>query len=413
MVRRTAVACISVCLALSVCIALLGRTPAPVYAEDLMAGIKAMPVAALDDVTAQDSKYRDFAVELFKLSHKSGNTLVSPLSVMCALAMTANGADGETLSQMESSLGMTVDEMNEYFYTYLTGLDRMGHGNSKLTLANSIWFNEGYDIEKSFLQTNATYYGAGALQRKFDRQLKNDINSWVSNKTDGMIKEFLDEINENGAMYLINVLMFDAEWSSPYYDFEVKNGIFTKEDGTKQSAELMHSIESEYITTDNAVGFIKNYHHGHYAFVALLPDEGVAVNDLVSSLSGEKVDDMLTNVKYGNVDATMPKFETEFSVNLLDALKEMGMTYAFDDCADFSRLCSSNGLYIDSVLHKTYIRVDENGARAGAATAVDIQDSASDGEAKIAVRLDRPFVYMIIDRQTNTPIFIGTMTDIK
>ena len=167
----------------------LGMTAcSQVSANDLMKDVPAKAVDVLPDMDAGAAAAADFGVRLFKTSIEEGaNTLISPLSVLYALAMTANGADGETLAQMEQVLGMDVDNMNSYMLAYLDLLPETK--DYKMSLANSIWFKDDPDfiVEQSFLQTNADYYGAGAYKAAFDEGTRNDINNWVKEHTDGMI----------------------------------------------------------------------------------------------------------------------------------------------------------------------------------------------------------------------------------
>ena len=389
-------------------------------ADDLMKDVPAKAVDVLPDMDAGAAAAADFGVKLFQNSMEEGeNTLISPLSVLYALAMTANGADGETLAQMEQVLGMDTENLNGYMRAYLDLLPE--NKDYKLSLANSIWFKDdpNFAVEQSFLQTNADYYGAGAYKAAFDEATRNDINNWVKEHTDGMIPEILDEIPDEAVMYLVNALAFDAEWAEVYEEFQIRDGSFTTEAGVQQDVDMMHSEEHAYLEDDMATGFIKYYKDRKYAFAALLPNEGVSVSEYVSGLSGAHLQGLLSNPQDVTVFASMPKFETEYDIEMSEILQEMGMTDAFGlMTADFSRLGTYNvdgmNICINRVLHKTFISVSERGTRAGAATAVEM---TAEGAMEIVdfkeVVLDRPFVYMLIDCETNLPFFIGTMMDVE
>ena len=364
------------------------------------------------------AKAADFAARLFKACYEKGqNTLVSPLSVLCALSMTANGAEKNTLAQMEKVLGMNRKELNSFFLSYLKAL--RSSENGKLSLANSIWFtdHERFTVNKQFLQTNADYFGAEIYKTTFDGSdaPKNAINNWVKEKTDGMIPEIIDRIPDNIIMYLVNALAFDAEWARIYTEHQVNDGEFNNADGTRKTVSFMYSEEGQYLQNAKATGFIKDYKGGDYAFAALLPNEGVSIEELISFLDGAVLQELLASPESVHVQTAIPKFETEYSAELSQMLKAMGMPEAFDpDYADFSSMGHSDGgnIYISRVLHKTFISVNEKGTRAGAATVVEMQDkSAAFFEVK-RVYLDRPFVYMLIDRTTNLPFFIGVMENI-
>lgn len=414
---RISLVIISLLLVCAMAVNLTGCTM-KVQAKDLMEGITPNNVDALDDLSSQNADVTDFAIRLFKASNENGkNTLISPLSVLCALAMTANGAEEETLAQMEEVLGMTTDELNLYLYSYMKNLPQ--GDKYKLSLANSIWFTEDerFTVNQDFLQTNADYYGADIYKAPFDKQTLKDINNWVKQNTDGMIPEILDQIPPEAIMYLVNALAFEAEWSEIYEKHQVKDGEFTKEDGTKQDVKFMYGSEGTYFEDEKATGFMKRYKGGKYAFVAMLPNEGVSVSEYIASLDGESLNALLANPQYATVRTSIPKFETEYKVEMSDILQSMGMTEAFDMYnADFEGLGTSTdgNIYISRVLHKTFISVGEKGTKAGAATIVEINDcAAAEPTEPKEVYLDRPFVYMLVDCENNIPFFIGTMMDVN
>ncbi len=389
-------------------------------ANDLMKDVPAKVVDVLPDMDAGAAAAADFGVRLFQTSMEEGkNTLISPLSVLYALAMTANGADGETLAQMEQVLGMDCDNLNSYMLAYLDLLPEAKE--YKMSLANSIWLKDdpNFIVEQSFLQTNADYYGAGAYKAAFDEATRNEINNWVKEHTDGMIPEIIDKIPDESIMYLVNALTFESEWADVYEEHQIREGRFTMEDGTRQNVDMMHSEEYTYLEDDLATGFIKYYKDRRYAFVAMRPNEGVPVSQYVAGLTGGHLRDLLNNPQDLTVFATMPKFDMEYDIEMSEVLQGMGMTDAFDwRVADFSRLGTYNvdgmNICINRVLHKTFISVTEQGTKAGAATAVEM---VAEGAMEIVefkeVVLDRPYVYMLIDCETNLPFFIGTMMNVN
>ena len=389
-------------------------------ADDLMKNISSHVVDVLPDMEAGAAAAADFGIRLFQTGMEDGkNTLISPLSVLYALAMTANGADGQTLAQMEQVLGMDTAHWNSYMLAYMELLPE--EESYKLSLANSIWFKDdpSFVVEQSFLQTNADYYGAGAYKAAFDEGTRKDINHWVKERTDGMIPEILDEIPQEAVMYLVNALAFDAQWDKVYEQFQIREGRFTLEDGTRQDVDMMHSEEHTYLEDDMATGFIKYYKDRKYAFVALLPNEGITISQYVQSLTGESLRYMIQNAQNVTVSTAIPKFETEYQADMAEVLKKMGMTDAFDwRVADFSRLGSYNvegmSLFINRVLHKTYVSVSEQGTQAGAATVVEIAPGSAAPMKEIKeVVLDRPFLYLIIDCENQFPIFMGTMMTVN
>lgn len=397
-------------------ILLSGCSSMTAQTKDLMEDVTADTINNDTDLTGNDSEaIAKFAVSLFQNSTPAAeNTLISPLSVLYALAMTANGAKEETLVQMEDVFGLPKSELNSYLHAYLENLP--SDNKYKVSIANSLWFkdDENLTVEPNFLQTNADYYGASVYKAAFDAGTLRDINNWVSDNTEGMIENILDEIPDLAIMYLINALVFDAEWENIYTDDQIQNGIFTLESGEIRDAEMMYGSENQYLDDGNATGFVKYYADRKYAFAALLPDESISVADYIASLTENDLMNTLSNVQNVEVKTAIPKFESEYEVDMAEILNSMGMTDAFDpESADFTGLGQSTtgNIYISRVLHKTYIAVDEKGTKAGAATVVEMStESAQQTEIK-TVYLDRPFVYMLIDCETNLPLFIGTMMD--
>jgi len=180
----------------------------------------------------------------------------------------------------------------------------------------------------------------------------------------------------------------------------------------------MYSVENQYLEDENGKGFVKYYKDGKYAFVALLPDEDITVSEYIASLNGEKLQNLLAKSKSVKVYTSIPKFETEYDVELSDVLKVMGMEDAFDeDKADFAGMgtCKEGNVYINRVLHKTFISVDEKGTKAGAATAVEMTTDgvAAQDDNRKEVYLDRPFVYMLVDCENQIPFFMGTVMEVE
>ena len=360
----------------------------------------------------------DFGIRLMQQTIQSAkvdeNVLISPLSVLLALYMTANGADGQTKDQMLQVLG---EDLNRYLKAYQEALPQSA--NYKLNIANGIWFKdkESLKVQEDFLKANRDYFNAAIYKAPFNDITCKEINNWVKENTDGMIESILNEIPQDAVLYLINALSFDAKWTKPYQERGVhEDCIFTKEDGTEQKTTLMYSEEHVYLEDEYATGFMKYYKENKYAFVALLPKEGVKVADYVATLSADGLHQMFSNAKRTVVNARLPKFKTEYNILLNDVLMQMGMEDAlsFED-ADFSKMAVSDdgNIFISRVLHKTFISVDEQGTKAGAATAVETMDSAMFITESYNVFLDRPFVYMLIDCETNQPFFIGTMMDVE
>ncbi len=396
--------------------------PAPyVGSANLMTSITGNPIVPvkLDKVEGEGGeaeKIVDFSLDIFKEIYKDENVLISPLSIITALAMTANGAEKETLAQMEQVFGTSTGDLNEYLYAYRSYLPT--GDKYKMSLANSIWFkdDENLTVEKNFLQTNKDYYDSDVYKALFDDSTRNDINAWVNEKTNGLIDKLLDKsIPKDAVMYLVNALAFDAQWEDIYEDIAVREGKFTAASGAKRDVDFMHSTEYSYIELPGGVGFSKPYADSKYYFTALLPDEGVEMGELLGALDGETLVGTLKEQTDDEVHASMPKFEFEYDHELSEVLEGLGMVDAFDaKLADFTSLgrYTDANIFINRVIHKTKIRVDEKGTEAGAVTAVEMFRVTSMPVKHKVVNLDRPFFFMIVDGEFGLPIFMGVLNDV-
>ena len=390
-----------------------------IYAQDLTKDIKISSAVGKQADDRFINSQLNLCAELFKSvisGNESNNVLISPLSVQLALSMTANGADGETKAEMERLLGSNIptDELNKYLYNYVNSF--LSDDKSKLKSANSIWFKDGntLSIKEEFLKTAKSYYDVSVFKADFDKKTVKSINNWVNKNTDGMIDHIVDDISPYAVMYIINTLIFNAEWETVYQEYNVSDGTFNSISGNNQTVSMMHSTEGIYLEDENATGFVKYYKDCKYGFAALLPNKDISIYEYIDTLSAESLSEILENAQDEAVTAAIPKFSYEYSLTMNDMLCTLGMPTAFDaNKADFSKLGEIPGgnVYIGEVAHSTKISVTESGTKAGAATAVSFKGYGAPMDPKEVV-LDRPFVYMIIDTDNNTPIFMGTLMSV-
>lgn len=357
----------------------------------------------------------DFGFELFRYALENGdNSLVSPVSVMAALSMATDGANGETLAEMERVLGMTNENLRKHYGGYV----HPANSSEELRFANSLWLrNDGsFQVNKNFVERTLEAYGADVFSEPFDAETKDKINYWISENTDGEIENMLDEIPPEAVSYIINTVLFEAEWAEKYYDTSIReNQTFTAANGEKQTVTMMGSEENYFVRIGKTKGFIKNYKGGEYAFVGLLPYEGVSVKEAAASFSGEDFLNAVNNAEVKPVDVIIPKFSFDCKFLLNDTLKAMGMPTAFNSAnADFTNLGTSpmGNIYISRVLHNTFIRFDEAGTTAGAATVVEMMPECAMLDMEY-LTFDRPFIYAIVDTSTGMPIFIGAVENFK
>lgn len=349
------------------------------------------------------------------------NILISPFSISMALGMTENGADGETLAQMEETVngGISSDELDTIMY-FLSG-NMESSEDVDWNVANSIWFKDDgkWVMKDKFVKDVVTYYYPDMYKAPFNEQTVTDINAWVNNETNGMIPEILDAIPDDAVMYLVNAIAFEGEWATPYEDAQIyEDCTFTNCDGTTSQVTMLHSKENRYFTLGNGQGFIKPYKGRKYSFVAILPDEGVSTEEYLNNISAYS-GDFAKDVREAGVEdviVEMPEFTLDYDIELSDVYKSMGMDIPFDgQRADFTKmLTTASGepyeCWIGRILHKTHIEVDRKGTKAAAATVVEMEAKCTAEEVFTEPRqiiLDRPFVYAIVDNETGMPIFLG------
>lgn len=371
---------------------------------NLMANITAKPVADASDTSSLSKAAADFSVALLKNAAESGKTVVlSPYSVMQALGMTANGAKGETLQQLELALGMPIAELNKAFAAV--------QPDSAFRNANALWFRDDGSLEVSsdFLQACADYYGADAYAAPFDESTRTDINQWVSDHTNQRIPEMLKELRSNAALYLVNALCFDGKWVEPYSEDAIWDGVFYAADGSEQNARMMSSEEALYLKDGSATGFLKPYAGGRYSLAAILPNG--SLDDYVQKLDGDALRALIDGASDDPVQAVLPQLELKSDCELADALRALGINDLFDDSADLSGIDGKQDLSVGRVLHSAVLRVDENGTEAAASTVEEIEMMGL--RETYSVVLDHPFLLVIWDNQTQLPVFLAAVNSVR
>ncbi len=360
-----------------------------------------------------------FGLELFRQlagkQNADSNLMISPLSVSLALAMTWNGSSGETKTQMEEVLhksGFTPEEINQ---SYLTLVSALYSHDPKVTLsiANAIFYRQDYPVKDNFLQINRTYYDAEVEGLDFSKTSSslNTINDWVKEKTENKIKTIIDQISSGDIMYLINAVYFNGKWTWQFEKDNTKDKSFTLSDGTSVQVPTM-TIEKNFSYAEKEKLEILELPYGYqkYSMLVLLPKEGYSVSDIVPLLTADNLHSWVSGMTNNEVTVYLPKFEFSYGTSLISALKALGIKDAFIPYeANFSGISDDTGLYISEVKHKAYIKVDESGTEAAAATSVTVgMTSAGPGPIFNA---DHPFIFLIREADTGAVLFVGTMAN--
>lgn len=401
--------------------------------------VKNIPSVKMERIEPSvSSQIANLSVSLFQKSTQNSlknreNIMISPYSISLAMLMTTNGSQGDTQKQLENTLcgSYALNTVNNYMSTLNQNLTNKKPDNTAFHSANSIWMNQELGtLNQDFVTTNQDLFDAAINNRLFDSATCSEINDWIFQNTNGMINNPLSQLDEDAAIVLVNALAFEANWQKKYNQSCIKsNEIFTKEDGTKESATMLYeTTKNNYFEDKNVSGFVKNYNDG-YAFMALLPKKGQTIESCVANLTGEKLMQYYkihTKAPRGYeyvVHTKLPKFSFDYdNANVIDALQQMGVTNAFDETkADFGNMATLfnpvSNLYIGDIIHKTHIELDENGTKAAATTIIvsKVTSTAPDHLTPIDkyVYLDRPFIFVIMDCEKNTPLFIGAVHSVN
>jgi serine protease inhibitor len=342
------------------------------------------------------------------------NLMISPLSISMALAMTLNGAEGQTYEDMREALylaGMNLDEINDSFRSLIELLVTV---DPKVTMkiANSVWHSDQFDVNPDFKERVKTYFDAEVSELDFrDPAAADPINAWVREKTDGLIEELLDEIDEDRIMYLINALYFKGDWLRQFDRDDTQSTEFYLESGESVMVDMMKQKGLFATYFDGDVQMIElPYGDSLFTMSVLMPANSDTPVDrfIEEQVSASNLAEWRSNLRVDMRESTihLPKFELEYEIKLNDVLNAMGMEIAFDEWeANFSGLSAhgQRNLFLDEVLHKTFIRVDEEGTEAAAVTSVGVMPTSMPPQMIV----NRPFVFIIHERESGANLFMG------
>jgi serpin B len=382
------------------------------------------PSVSEEDLTELAEGNRAFALDLYQalLEEEDGNLFYSPYSISAALAMTYAGARNVTEKEMAEVMHFTLpqDRIHPAFNALdLSLTSRGGDGDEgddgfQLNIANALWGQKGYEFLSEFLDLLANNYGAGLRVLDFGQDPEKArlvINDWVYEKTEEKIEDLIPEgvIDPSTRLVLTNAIYFNADWRYAFEKSDTYDGDFHLNDGSLVSVPLMSQTESfRYGEGEGYQAIALPYSGGEMEMVIILPSEG-QFEDFERSLNVEKLNGILNSMQTTEVSLTMPKFEFESDFSLSEILIEMGMPSAFGmgAGADFSGMDGTRNLFISDVLHKAFVSVDEAGTEAAAATAVIMRESEVMIDFEVEMRIDRPFIFMIHDKGTDTLLFLG------
>jgi len=413
---------VSILITLSLILPLAGctSTASATLIESDKGRIKSPHVSSTDESILVEGDTA-FAFDLFQLlKDEEGNVFYSPYSISLALAMTYAGARGETATQMADTLhfDLSQDNLHPAFNYLAMELDKRGEGargkddeGFRLNVVNAIWGQKNFTFLPAFLDTLAENYGAGMRVLDFINETEKarlTINDWVSDETEQRIQDLIPQGQLDAATRLVltNAIYFNAAWQYQFEERLTSDSPFYLPDGQNVVVPMMKQTESfGYTSGEDYKALELQYDGGELSMIILLPDSG-QYKSFEEQLTAEKATEIINDLKYTQVALSMPKFEFESEFMMKQTLSAMGMPVAFGSSADFSGMTGQPGLYIDQVIHKAFVSVDESGTEAAAATAVDMKLTGMPAEP-VKVTIDHPFIFLIRDIETGTILFIG------
>ena len=364
------------------------------------------------------SSYTEFGFDLFSEIAKRDaqeNIFVSPLSVAVALAMTHNGASGETRDAMADILkltGLTLHEVNLANAMLRGSLDDVDP-KVELTIANSLWTRQGVEFRTEFLERNREFFEAEIASLDFESPTApGTINQWVDTHTRGKIKRIVDKIDPDTVMYLINAIYFNGEWTVEFDKAKTKDMTFhLPGGGSKQHPMMFQAGKYLYTKNENFQAVSLPYGEGRVSMYIFLPSVDSNLTQFLGSLDAESWESWVSQFRTREGNVTLPRFKTEYEASLNEALKALGMGIAFDPGrADFDGMRPTPpNLFIQEVKHKAVVEVNEKGTEAAAVTSVTIGVTSARVEERFSLVADRPFFFAIRDNQTGSIIFMGTV----
>lgn len=367
-----------------------------------------------DDVTrpivrpSGENKIDDF--QILKYMTDDENYMISPFSLKMAMMLAANGAEGDTQKEILDAFAIeNLDEYNEY----AKGLIEKYNSTKsvKLNVANSIWLNQdeaGKDIEFSdaYKDIIEKYYYGKADEERADK-ISKKINDWIEEKTNNKIQNMLDESKRVEFLaVLVNTIYFKGEWAEQFEEYATSKKEFTSRDSSKKEIDFMHKTEMYRFYEDENMKMVRVPYKGNDTAMYLVLPTNEDRMDIKSALD---------NMESYKVRLSIPKFKTEYTLSFKDTLMNLGINKAFDELSAefkgkmFEGVLPEENVYVDDVLQKTFIEVDENGTEAAAATAIIVgTNSIAPGQEIIKeFKADRPFIYFIMDENTKEVLFIG------
>lgn len=365
-----------------------------------------------NDQRATINKGNEFAVNLFKTQIDMQSKVISPLSVSYLMGMLANGADGDTQKEILASLGVsdvTLQTLNES-YRALLNSTATADKQTTINIANYIAADKHFSLKSDFRNTVGKMYDAGVESLDFSSSKAVDkINQWCSKQTNGMIPKIVDQLSASDVAVLMNAIYFEGTWETPFEKDLTKEENFRGYTRDIKRVQMMHQEDNfSYLNNDTFEAVTLPYGNRTYNMTVLLPKEGVSIEEMMKQLDAQKIGSLYRDMEKCVVDLKLPKFTTSTEVVLNDAISKLGAPSIFTGAANFKNM-SDASIFISKMLQKAKIEVSEEGTKAAAITAGMVAMTAlnPDEPRHVKFHANRPFVYIITERQTGAIFFVG------
>ena len=344
-----------------------------------------------DEPVEKELSIIDFQYNIFKnliITSNNKNVIISPLSIHQIISLASNGALGSTQTQMISSLNaknvVALNNENQKINEIINSSSL----NKNLIVSNGIFTK--CNPKENFIEVCKRKYGATVEKLLSAKQ----VNDWCAEKTNNKISKIIDSISQV-EMILINAVYFKDQWQSTFNERATKKEMFNQ----IQKVDMMHQRlkHVNYFENENVQIIEIPYVNRKLSSVIILPAQDISIDIFLSNLSGQVVEEYMSMLKRETVDLSLPKFELRYEVNLNEIMQKLGMEDAFDpENAKFGNISEEMKLFISQIIHKTYLKVDENGTEAAAVTAMILCGSAMPKQEKIyEMKVDRPFFFGI------------------
>ena len=367
---------------------------------------------------ARDNAFTFDLLRAVRKHSTDANVFISPLSVSMALNMTLNGAAGTTADEMRTALresGYSTADINAYSRELREALLR-ADPKTTIGIANSIWYHQGATVKAPFIEANRTYYDAEVQALDFSSPSATaTINGWCAQKTHNKIKEIVKQVDPTTFMYLINAVYFKGAWTTRFEKKNTRNMIFRRADGSTQTVQMMNLMDTFRYASSNVCDYLEMDYGNHaFSMVIMLPKDGKTTRDVIAMMDGKKWADAMQSLTLKEIRVLLPRFKAECEYPMHEhILPDMGMKLPFNsELADLSGIADISAfgrLFISSVIHKTFVQVDEEGTEASGVTNVGVMPT---GESSFFI-VDRPFLFVIREKSTGVILFIGEIGEIQ